>query len=683
MNIAIRLLILCKPGLLSIALILAAVLPAGAESHALTEPVAQEFAIEEITVLGKESEAKEPNGKLVQTMDSSFFQTLPFLQAADALKFFSGVSVKDYGGLGGLKTISVRSLGAHHTALSYDGLPVTDVQNGQIDLGRFALDALESISLNTGQTEDIFQPARLFASAGLLQLQSLKPRFVRDKKQNLSLRLQSGSFGLLNPSLLLQHKINHQHSLSLYVYYLQSRGDYPYLMHYGSDEDLISRERRQNSDISQLGIEPSWYWRNTKGSEATVKLYYNQSERGLPGAGIFYNTENYSNQRLWDRNAFVQGQYKSLLHPHWSLRLNTKINSNLTRYLDPAYLSSDGRDETEYRQAESYLSGALQYKPGSVYSLVFSQDLSLQELLSDEVITGRPRRLSFYTVLAGKVSAGAWHLSGNLLLSRIIEETGADPKGLAYSKLTPSLSVSLRPLIEYRWYLRAFYKSIFRMPSFNDLYYGRIGNPDLIPENTRQLNFGTSLSITPPFGRELNLNLDVYANRVENKIVAYPTQNVFVWTMLNLGEVSIKGLDLSLDWDCSLNKDITLALKARYTLQSVLNVTDPESRAYGHQIPYTPKHSGSGIVFLQAYDWQFSYNLLYSGIRYSGFENYALNRMPAYTDQGISLIRSFTLARTKMTLGAEVLNLTGKQYEIIRNYPMPGRSFRAKIIFNW
>ena len=117
------------------------------------------------------------------------------------------------------------------------------------------------------------------------------------------------------------------------------------------------------------------------------------------------------------------------------------------------------------------------------------------------------------------------------------------------------------------------------MPSFNDLYYGRIGNPDLIPENTRQLNLGTGLSTKPLPGQELSLSLDVYANRVENKIVAYPTQNVFIWTMLNLGEVSIKGADFSLDWACSLGKNADLALRASYTLQSVLNVTDPQSRA--------------------------------------------------------------------------------------------------------
>ena len=45
--------------------------------------------------------------------------------------------MKDYGGLGGLKTISIRNLGAAHTAVSYDGIAVSNSQAGQIDIGRF------------------------------------------------------------------------------------------------------------------------------------------------------------------------------------------------------------------------------------------------------------------------------------------------------------------------------------------------------------------------------------------------------------------------------------------------------------------------------------------------------------------------------------------------------------------
>ena len=36
---------------------------------------------------------------------------------ADALRYFSGVQVKDYGGVGGIKTVNIRSMGTNHTGV--------------------------------------------------------------------------------------------------------------------------------------------------------------------------------------------------------------------------------------------------------------------------------------------------------------------------------------------------------------------------------------------------------------------------------------------------------------------------------------------------------------------------------------------------------------------------------------
>ena len=45
---------------------------------------------------------------------------------------------------GGLKTISLRGLSSHHTAVSYDGLVLSNLQAGQIDIGRFTTDGVDS-----------------------------------------------------------------------------------------------------------------------------------------------------------------------------------------------------------------------------------------------------------------------------------------------------------------------------------------------------------------------------------------------------------------------------------------------------------------------------------------------------------------------------------------------------------
>ena len=73
-----------------------------------------------------------------------------FNSAGDAAKFLSGVTVKDYGGVGGLKTVSVRGLGSMHTNVIYDGLSINNAQNGQIDLSKFGTDNINELSLSNG-----------------------------------------------------------------------------------------------------------------------------------------------------------------------------------------------------------------------------------------------------------------------------------------------------------------------------------------------------------------------------------------------------------------------------------------------------------------------------------------------------------------------------------------------------
>ena len=55
-----------------------------------------------------------------QILTEKAIQNLNALQISDVVKHFSGVTVKDYGGIGGLKTVSVRGLGASHTAVGYN-----------------------------------------------------------------------------------------------------------------------------------------------------------------------------------------------------------------------------------------------------------------------------------------------------------------------------------------------------------------------------------------------------------------------------------------------------------------------------------------------------------------------------------------------------------------------------------
>ena len=102
----------------------------------------------------------------VQSLSGDKLEKLAVHSVADAIRYFSGVQIKDYGGIGGLKTVNIRSMGTNHVGVFYDGIELGNAQNGVIDLGRFSLDNMEAVTLYNGQKSAIFQPAKDFGSAG-------------------------------------------------------------------------------------------------------------------------------------------------------------------------------------------------------------------------------------------------------------------------------------------------------------------------------------------------------------------------------------------------------------------------------------------------------------------------------------------------------------------------------------
>lgn len=611
-------------------------------------------------------------------------EQLPAIQVSDVLKFLSGVNIKDYGGIGGLKTVSVRSLGAAHTGVAYDGISVADGQNGQIDIGRFSLDNVGSIELSNGQDDRIFVPARQLASAALITIRTTKPTF-RSRPLNGSISLKGGSFSTFNPSLSIAGRFNDRLSLAVNVDYLYSKGDYPYTLYYGtSSNDSSSTEHRRNSDVRNLHTEVTLFGEDSLQS-GYLKLYVYNSERGLPGATIFYNTTSFSSQRINDRNVFIQGHFERELHPKWRLQLNAKYNYDYTHYKDTAYLGSRGYDENHYYQHEYYLNVAALYNPINSLALSLSTDGIINTLDADLYDFARPTRYQSLTAFALKYHNNWLTLIGSALLNVVSDHTHDSSEAKNRLRCSPYVSASFKPVQTADFFLRLYYKNIYRLPTFNDLYYGRVGNRDLKPETTDQINIG--LTYTAPSVsvlRSLTLTADVYQNFVQDKIVAFPTKNIFTWTMLNYGKVSISGLDIAFDMDIEFYDEYHLLLAASYTYNYAVNITDSEAPDYKHQIPYTPRISGSCNAAIRTPYVNVAYSLVWSGARYAVNQNYAENRLPGYCDHSLSFSHDFRFRNDHcLSLVFDVMNLTDDNYSVVRYFPMPGRQFRGTIKYTF
>ena len=630
-----------------------------------------QHTIEEVEVrarrLSREVSATAP----VQTMQRETMRALAIQNAADAMRHFAGTTVKDYGGIGGLKTVSVRGLGATHTAVSYDGVVMGNCQAGQIDLGRFSASSLGNIALHVGQSDDLLSTARALASGSLVSMSSPNPRWG-EKIYQVEETWRVGSLGYIEPSANMQFKLS-EHTWTGFNYTCSyAHGRYPYTLTNGTK---VTTEQRHNTDITQLTGEWNLHHEFGDGSRLDTKAYYYDSERGLPGAVILYNKN--STERLADRNAFAQARYTKLWGHQWQLQATAKYTYGWNRYTDINVKYADGKQVDENLQHEYYAAATLLYRPTTTWSLSLAQDGLVNTLKSNLPSCPFPVRYTSLTALQAQYR-NEWLRLRGIMLGTLIKEESNEQKALSTQEISPTLSAAVRPFSCMPLFLRLMYKETFRMPTFNDLYYHRSGNKNLRPERAHEYNAGITWQ-APQMGfvEELTLTADGYFNDVTDKIVAFPS--TYVWKMANYGHVHITGLDATLSALLRIAPEWALNLGANYTLQHAIDVTAPEAQGYRVQLPYTPLHSGSARLLLATPWINVGYSMIASSERYSMSEQIARYRIAPYAEHTLTLSHTFIVHSTSLSIQAEAINLTNAQYEVIQYYPMPGRQFRLSL----
>lgn len=626
--------------------------------------------IERVTVTARRLPNKVASAVPIQTLSQQDISQLGIQNMADAVRRFAGANVKDYGGIGGLKTVSIRNMGAAHTAVSYDGVAVSNCQAGQIDIGRFSLDNVSMLSLAVGQSEDLLQSARLYASAGVLNIETEKPHFDEGRNAAFQARVRGGSFGYVSPSFRWWQKIGSRTRLAIDANYMRADGIYPFTLVNGK---YVTKERRNNSYISSRQGEATLYHTFRDGGELDVKGYYFYSRRGLPGAVTLYNP--LSDETLWDENSFVQARYKKQFSPQWSLQAQAKYNHGWNRYEDEGKEYADGFYRENHRQDEYYLSAAILYQPLETLTFSLAQDGVMNKLRNSLPECPFPTRYTSITALNARYRQGWFTATASLVHTATSEhvEKGSAPDN--FHRFAPSFSVSLQPWQEESLFLRLMYKSTFRVPTFNDLYYFRLGNRNLRPEKADEYNVGITWSKSGLSVLDyVSVTLDGYFNDVTDKIVAFPT--TYAWKMANYGKVHAAGVDATLATAISLAKGFKLIMTGGYMWQKAIDLTSQDAKNYKDQLPYTPLHSGNASAIVETPWANVGYSVVGVGKRYYLTQNIPENEIDGYMEHTLSLSREFAVGSCRLRVQAEIINLTNEQYDVIKYYPMPGRSCR-------
>ncbi len=639
---------------------------------ALTDSLA--FRLEQVDVDGHKTERNILTMKPVQQMQKAELEQLGIQNLADAVKKFAGTNVRDYGGIGGMKTVSVRNLGAHHTAVSYDEVTVSNTQAGQIDIGRFSLDNVESLSMAIGADDNLMQSARHYASAGVLSILTERPHFDAGKDYAFRIRLKGGSFGLVTPSLRYWQRVGEQTSLALNGSYMRADGVYPFVLVNGRER---TNEKRYNSDIYTWQGEANLYHTFADKSQLDMKAYWFYSERGLPGSVTLYNPV--SRERLWDEDFFAQAVYRKTFGEKWNLHARLKYTHTWNRYEDTNVKYAGGKQIDVNRQNEYYASATLGWSPVEALRIALAEDAFYNDLRNNINIGSNPdfpfpKRITSLTALSAQWHWERLHVEGNVVGTYAHETVENNENPADKHRLSPSISATYRLLPNESLHLRAMWKNTFRMPSFNDLYYLRIGNSGLRPEKATEYNVGLTWSGKPfQAVKYVSATVDAYYNDVTDKIVAFPT--TYVWKMANFGKVKIKGIDVTLATEVPIyNNKVSAILMGAYTFQESLDKLEA-SASYNKQLPYTPKHSGNASLLIRNPWVNLGYSVLFQGERWSSSQQTAQYKLKAYSEHTLTLSREFRFRSCQLNLSGSIHNLFDKQYEIVKYYPMPGRSF--------
>lgn len=665
-------------GLLLTVLCSGMLLPAAAQDLRNDTIADRTHRLEGVTVTEQRRQRMTRSTTPFHLLERDHFLRLGVTDVADALHRIPGITLRDYGGAGGMKTVSVRGFGARHTGVSYDGVMLSDCQSGEIDISRYSLDNVGELSLTIGDNDDIFIPAKQASTPSTLSIQTLRLPSA-DSRGHVTAQMKLGSFGLASPYVRYEQSVTQRVAFSVEGEYTYAENDYPYTLR---NVTLVTEERRTHSRMNQGHGEVNIAWQPTARTLIGGKAYYYDNDRQLPGMVRLYT--NLNGENLRERNAFGQMTVRTQLAKNWLLKGVAKYNWAESVYIDELY--AGGVNDASYWQREAYTSAALLYAPDERWAFDYSADYAFNNLngSSWRTVVGKPYRHTLLQSATGRYRNGRLTVLGRLLYSLYLNDAKEGPSARNMRRLSPSLSLSYRLLADEELYVRASYKNIFRSPTFNESYYYHYGSTDLAPEVTDQVNVGMTMEkggvTKDEGGTHVRVTLDGYYNRLRDMIVSVP-YNMFIWSCVNVGKVRILGIDGTLHLTHRLNCSHQVMVTGNYSYQRAQNRTNPESPNYNKQIAYMPEHSWAAAVNYEN-PWV-NVSVHGHGVtpRWPNNDHYEGTMIDGYKEFGVTAYRTFAWGRYQLEGRVDVKNLFNEQYELVGHYPMPGRSWQFSIRF--
>lgn len=575
--------------------------------------------------------------------------------SADAvLRQAEGVYIRNYGGHGGIKTVSFRGFATNQTTVSIMDIPYQSPQSSVVDFSSFYLSAYDGIEIyRTGES------GSQNPGGGNINLKVRPPQ----KKQTFFGGI--GSFGEISAGIESGFVVRKLHS-SVMFQVLKSEDSYPFRIN--GEQNL-----RQNAGFQTQRFQVNNQYKLKEGWNLTYFLTGHNSSQGIPGpilTGLPLNPGDSLNQKdifHFLRVEHSPPKFKSLWLPfryQWSLshhwnNMAVTVNGLEARYRNHDVMLQAQAKHLFHRQSltfvfqinPSFLTGdnlAINFQPvQSVQRTLWNA--GIQHAILTGVATNDVYPLQIHTTLRLNYSRDYSLLPNGVLLINWNPVKGNPNRKMNFS-------------IQYG----------NRLPSFNELYYFGYGNSGLNPE--KALSGEGGIYLKSGRKRPFTFKWNFFINYTQDKIIAVPL-NPVQWSTMSIGLTRTAGAEYVFEYYPSRNQFLYL----NYTLQKATDETREEKPL----LPYTPRE-----LLNYGYKFNFkSFNLFingnYCGWRYSLLKNGEESLMHSYNLIDAGLGYRLKVKTWEYTLDLTTSNLLNSQYAIIRSYPMPGRAFSAKISVVW
>lgn len=568
---------------------------------------------------------------------------------ADALTIAPGVAIRQYGGLGGMRTVSIRGGSTAQTLVMLDGIRLSTAQSGTVDLGLIPGSMIGSIDVHRGGAAALFGANALSGAVDL--------HLRRFDRPTAWATIGGGSFDEVHLRAGGGSTIGRT-TIGGAIDVQQAVGGYPFALPYEGRTYDVDRVNADVRNINAVVRAASARW--------SALALFRSSQRGLPGPlvdGVIVP----SRARLEDLDGILGAKLTMYRKGAWLVDASMSMRSLEQRFLDPeaTMMGPTGINE-RYKQHDAMLAVQAQRITASDawrWSVEGGYASLGGRMLQPEV--GR------LVVRRSLSAAGAWQ--------RAIDSTVMVRAALRLDLLSDA-GAALSPLASVRWTpltdvaLRASWSYNFRPPSFNELYYLNYGTSTLRPERSHALNVGVVWMATS----WLSAEMDVFGMRTTDQILSVPTNAVAI-SAQNVGITSAVGIECGARatlWDDRLMAHWT------YTLQDVRDRTGRPALD-GTLLPYVPQEMiGTGLQYADA-DVHGGLTWTYVSHRYVLAGEAWSSMVPSYHLLGASVGVLPRLGPWQADVRVQVDNLLDARYDVIKGFPMPGRAFRVFTTLRW